>query len=69
MLRQEENPGVEFEYSMPSGSVQETPSGGEGYIWSPGPWSECLHYSGFVYCVLLHISPKPLLAGLSDTAV
>ena len=41
MLRQEENPGVEFEYSMPSGSVQETPQGGEGYIWSPGPWSDC----------------------------
>ena len=41
MLRQEENPGIEFEYSIPSGSVQETPQGGEGYIWSPGPWSDC----------------------------
>ena len=41
MLTQEDNPGVEFEYSVPSGSIQETPQGGEGYVWSPGPWSEC----------------------------
>lgn len=42
MLYQEENPGVEFEYSIPSGSVKETPgSGDEGYVWTPGPWSEC----------------------------
>ena len=41
MLYQEQNPGVEFEYSIPSESVVETPSGGEGYQWTPGPWSEC----------------------------
>ena len=41
MLYQEKNPGVEFEYSIPSESIKETPSGGEGYVWSPGPWSEC----------------------------
>lgn len=41
MLYQEENPGVEFEYSIPSESIKETPTGGEGYEWTPGPWSEC----------------------------
>ena len=41
MLYQEQNPGVEFEYSIPSESVVETPSGGDGYQWTPGPWSEC----------------------------
>ena len=41
MLYQEENPGVEFEYSMPSGSIKETPQGGEGYMWTTGPWGDC----------------------------
>ena len=41
MLSQETNPGVEFEYSVPSGYLTETPSDGEGYVWSPGPWSDC----------------------------
>ena len=41
MLYQETNPGVEFEYSIPSESIKATPSGGEGYVWSPGPWSPC----------------------------
>jgi hypothetical protein len=41
MLTQEENPGVEFEYSLPSGAVKETPSGGEGYAWTTGSWSGC----------------------------
>ena len=41
MLYQEQNPGVEFEYSIPSESIKATPSGGEGYVWSPGPWSPC----------------------------
>ena len=36
MLKQEENPGIEFEYSLPSGSIQETPQGGEGYVWTEG---------------------------------
>ena len=36
MLKQEENPGIEFEYSLPSGSIQETPQGGEGYDWTEG---------------------------------
>merc|ERR1712223_1748599 len=41
MLKQEENPGIEFEYSLPSGSIQETPQGGEGYDWTEGPWTKC----------------------------
>ena len=46
MLYQEENPGVEFEYSLPSGSIKETPQGGEGYIWTTGPWAECTSSCG-----------------------
>jgi len=33
MLSQDANPGVEFEYSLPSGAVKETPEGGETYEW------------------------------------
>ena len=42
LLSQESNPGIEFEYSMPKGIVQETPPAGVGYAWFPeGSWSEC----------------------------
>ena len=41
LLTQEENPGVEFEYSLPKGSVAETPPEGEGYDWISGSWDEC----------------------------
>ena len=39
MLVQEDNPGIEFEYSMPSGAVK--PPGDDHYIWYEGQWSEC----------------------------
>ena len=39
MLVQEDNPGIEFEYSMPSGAVK--PPGDDRYIWNEGQWSEC----------------------------
>ena len=39
MLVQEDNPGIEFEYSMPSGAVK--PPGDDRYIWYEGQWSEC----------------------------
>ena len=41
LLYQEENPGIEFEYSLPSGAVAETPEEGEGYDWSSTAWTEC----------------------------
>ena len=42
MLSQDENPGVEFEYSLPSGTVKETPEGGERYEWQDNvSWSDC----------------------------
>ena len=41
MLTQEENPGVEFEYSIQAGTVKETPEGGEHYDWLLGDWSKC----------------------------
>ena len=33
ILSQDENPGIEFEYSLPSGAFKETPEGGETYEW------------------------------------
>ena len=39
MLVQEDNPGIEFEYSMPSGHVK--PPGDDRYAWEVGQWSEC----------------------------
>ena len=39
MLVQEENPGIDFEYSMASGAVK--PPGDDRYDWSVGDWSEC----------------------------
>ena len=39
MLVQEDNPGIEFEYSMPSGAVK--PPGDDRYDWSVGDWSAC----------------------------
>ena len=39
MLVQEDNPGIEFEYSMPSGAVK--PPGDDRYDWEVGQWSEC----------------------------
>lgn len=41
MLTQEENPGIEFEYSIQEGSVKETSEGGDHYDWLLGEWSEC----------------------------
>eukprot|EP00095_Tigriopus_kingsejongensis_P009817 maker-scaffold239_size242058-snap-gene-1.23 protein:Tk09817 transcript:maker-scaffold239_size242058-snap-gene-1.23-mRNA-1 annotation:"GH25513p" len=41
LLSQEKNPGIEFEYSLPSGAVAETPAKDEGYEWSSGDWDEC----------------------------
>eukprot|EP00094_Tigriopus_californicus_P005670 TCALIF_05465-PA protein Name:"Similar to Ppn Papilin (Drosophila melanogaster)" AED:0.16 eAED:0.17 QI:0/0/0/0.82/0.81/0.82/34/0/2463 len=41
LLSQEKNPGIEFEYSLPSGAVAETPPEGDGYEWSSGEWDEC----------------------------
>ena len=39
MLIQEDNPGIDFEYSMPSGAVKAP--GDDRYVWSMGDWSEC----------------------------
>ena len=39
MLVQEENPGIDFEYSMASGAVK--PPGDDRYDWSVGDWSDC----------------------------
>ena len=42
MLSQDVNPGVEFEYSLPTGAVKETPEGGERYEWQENvSWSDC----------------------------
>merc|ERR1719400_1270707 len=42
LLYQEENPGVEYEYSLKSDTVKETPSGsGGGYSWTQSAWSDC----------------------------
>ena len=42
MLSQEENPGIEFEYSLKKDTVKQTPSGsGGGYSWTQFSWSEC----------------------------
>ena len=41
LLKQDENPGIEFEYSLQAGSVKDTPEGGEHYDWLAGEWSEC----------------------------
>merc|ERR1712226_426775 len=38
MLIQEDNPGIDFEYSMPSGAVKAP--GDDRYVWSMGDWSE-----------------------------
>ena len=47
MLVQEDNPGIEFEYSMPSGAVK--PPGDDRYDWELGQWSECSGIFLFVY--------------------
>ena len=39
MLVQEDNPGIDFEYSMPSGAVKLP--GDDRYDWSVGDWSAC----------------------------
>ena len=39
LLSQDENPGIEFEYSLQAGSVKETPE--DGYDWLAGDWSKC----------------------------
>lgn len=41
LLYQEPGQGVEFEYSLPSGAVKETPGEDDGYDWGAGPWGEC----------------------------
>ena len=42
MLYQEENPGIEFEYSLKKDTVKQTPSGsGGGYSWTQSSWGEC----------------------------
>ena len=42
LLSQESNPGVEFEYSVAAGAVNETPPAGVGYEWFPdNKWTEC----------------------------
>ena len=46
MLVQEDNPGIEFEYSMQSGVVK--PPGDDRYDWEVGQWSEC---SGTIFRV------------------
>ena len=50
MLVQEDNPGIEFEYSMPSGAVK--PPGDDRYIWYEGQWSECSG-SLLIQCLLM----------------
>ena len=39
LLSQDDNPGIEFEYSLQSGSVKET--AGDHYDWLAGDWSQC----------------------------
>ena len=74
MLYQEENPGVEFEYSLPSGSIKETPQGGEGYIWTTGPWAECTSSCGggqktrSIMCTL-EVSKEVVAEGLCDANI
>ena len=42
ILYQEENPGIEFEYSLKKDAVVETPVGpGGGYQWTQAAWGEC----------------------------
>lgn len=41
LLSQDDNPGIEFEYSLQSGSVKETAEGGDHYDWLAGDWSQC----------------------------
>ena len=56
MLVQEENPGIDFEYSMPSGAVKLP--GDDRYDWSLGDWSAC---SGMFQLILSNtVNYKPL---------
>ena len=42
MLYQEENPGIEFEYSLKKDTVKKTPTGSTGgYSWTQAAWGEC----------------------------
>ena len=51
MLIQEDNPGIDFEYSMPSGAVKAP--GDDRYVWSMGDWSECSGTLIVVYQIIL----------------
>ena len=51
MLIQEDNPGIDFEYSMPSGAVKAP--GDDRYVWSMGDWSECSGTLIVVYQLIL----------------
>ena len=53
MLIQEDNPGIDFEYSMPSGAVKAP--GDDRYVWSMGDWSECSGRLIVVYQSILKI--------------
>ena len=53
MLIQEDNPGIDFEYSMPSGAVKAP--GDDRYVWSMGDWSECSGTLIVVYQAILKI--------------
>lgn len=37
----EENPGIEFEWSLPQGSVAQTPEKEDGYEWAASQWGVC----------------------------
>lgn len=41
ILSQDENYGVEFEYSITSSSFQDSKVRGEKYEWMTGGWTEC----------------------------
>ncbi len=46
ILSQDENYGVEFEYSISSSSFQDSKVQGEKYVWMAGSWTECSEACG-----------------------